>query len=238
MKRKQLLAAALCPAVALAFILWPRTPPLVQDLRVLPEAGKVEWSGDASNHLTILHVRDWHFVPTHLEDLDEVEHLADVERVQAGQLVILRHLRQVYGVRSIYSERLTAASVDDFRLRIEALRDTAKLARLGELDDEHKALQRLLRLQVGAAGRMLEAGEIDEVLPLDDRDALDRAMPVKDGKIVFDAEAIEVRRRAMVKNLPAQGLVVIILGGSHDLTPHLPEGTRYIQVTPRAYLGD
>jgi hypothetical protein len=35
--------------------------------------------------------------------------------------------------------------------------------------------------------------------------------------------------------LPVEGLAVIILGGSHDLGPYLPERTAYVRVTPRSY---
>jgi hypothetical protein len=47
-------------------------------------------------------------------------------------------------------------------------------AEITEMIDQHKA--RLL--EFGAAGRLLIAGEIDEVLPLDDADALDLAKPI------------------------------------------------------------
>ena len=58
------------------------------------------------------------------------------------------------------------------------------------------------------------------------------ANPVKDGRIAPDAARIGARRAAMVKNVFDRGDVgVIVLGASHDLTEHLPAGTKYIRVT-------
>jgi hypothetical protein len=52
---------------------------------------------------------------------------------------------------------------------------------------------------------------------------------------VPDPAKILARRKAMINNLPKSGMAVVILGGSHDLTSHLPEGAAYIRVTPRSY---
>ena len=60
-------------------------------------------------------------------------------------------------------------------------------------------------------------------------------MIVRGGRIVQDPAKIQVRRKAMIGNLPTSGLAVVILGGSHNLAPHLPEGATYVRVTPRSY---
>ncbi len=141
---------------------------------------------------------------------------------------------RTYGVREIYVEGLSEDSVPDFRLRVELLRTMAKAV----LDDKDRALQRLTRLEAGVVARLLEEGAIDNALPLESQQALQDAKPVKAGKIEFDADAIHERRKAMVKQLPAQGLAVIVLGGSHDLTRYLPEGTQYIRVKVKGYPGE
>jgi len=141
-------------------------------------------------------------------------------------------------VREVFIEGLSEASAPDFRVRVELLRTLAKAEAAGVLDAEGKAIQRRTRLEVGAVGRMLERGEIDNALPLESEGALQKAIPLKDGKIAFDADAIQARRQAMVKQLPAQGLAVIVLGGSHDIRDVLPEGTHYLRVTPRSYPAD
>jgi hypothetical protein len=42
----------------------------------------------------------------------------------------------------------------------------------------------------------------------------------------------------MVKRLPVTGTALIVLGGSHDLAPHLANDTLYIRVTPERYPGE
>lgn len=56
-----------------------------------------------------------------------------------------------------------------------------------------------------------------------------------DGKVVLNDGKIAVRRKAMAAKLPAEGMALIVLGGSHDIGPYLPAGTLYVQVTPRGY---
>jgi hypothetical protein len=36
-------------------------------------------------------------------------------------------------------------------------------------------------------------------------------------------------------HLPASGLVLVVLGGSHDLGPYLGAGVLYVRLTPRSY---
>jgi len=74
-------------------------------------------------------------------------------------------------------------------------------------------------LEFGAAGRLLIAGELEEVLPLDDDDALESSRPVtRDGKVKLDPHKVRARENAQVR-LPLAGepVAVIILGGDHDL---------------------
>jgi hypothetical protein len=78
-------------------------------------------------------------------------------------------------------------------------------------------------LQIGAAGRLYLDGEIDDVLPLEDRAAWRVAKPV-DG--VIDPKANEARERAMANRLPRRA--VIVLGVGHDLFPWLPGEVDYL----------
>jgi hypothetical protein len=96
-------------------------------------------------------------------------------------------------------------------------------------------------LELGAPGRLLIAGEIDEVLPLDDADLLDRARPVTpQGKIRLDPERLKARQGAQVKAVLAKGVFgLIVLGGAHDLSDavrRLGHGQcDYIRVTTRRF---
>jgi hypothetical protein len=104
--------------------------------------------------------------------------------------------------------------------------------------DQHQA--RLLEL--GAAGRLLIAGEIDEVFPLDDADLLDQARPITPGgKLRIDPRKLTARHDAQVKAVLDSGpFGLIILGGVHDLSDSVRRlgGDRceYIRVTTRRFL--
>ena len=92
-------------------------------------------------------------------------------------------------------------------------------------------------LQHGAAGKLYRDGKLKEVLPLDDEAAMQAANPVKDGKVKIDKTANEKREDAMVLNLlTRKGIVVVILGGAHDLTDNLRGKAAYLRVKTKAYL--
>jgi hypothetical protein len=64
MRRLAILMTAAIVALGLVagWFLWPRPPALVSALRALPEVAKVECSVPPDASLTVIHVRDWHFV--------------------------------------------------------------------------------------------------------------------------------------------------------------------------------
>jgi hypothetical protein len=70
-------------------------------------------------------------------------------------------------------------------------------------------------LEAGAAGRLLAAGELLEVLPPDDAALLDAARPVlPNGKVWADAAKVLEREDAQVRAALASGpCAVIVLGG-------------------------
>jgi hypothetical protein len=88
-----------------------------------------------------------------------------------------------------------------------------------------------------AAGRLLIAGEIEDVLPLEDADALEQAKPVTPGgKMKSDPQKIEARHDAQVRPIMKEGQVaVIILGGAHDLSESNRRrgGGEYLRVTTK-----
>jgi hypothetical protein len=65
------------------------------------------------------------------------------------------------------------------------------------------------------AGRLLIAGDIEEVLPLDAADLLDAARPITaDGRVRLDLARVAARRDGQVATTFAHGLfALVILGG-------------------------
>lgn len=78
------------------------------------------------------------------------------------------------------------------------------------------------------------AGELKDVIPLDDDETLAAAHPLKkDGTVQLDPESIKAHETAQVKRLIAAGdpVSVIVLGTAHDLTSHFKDSnTEYQRV--------
>jgi hypothetical protein len=226
-------------ALFLAFVLWLKgTPGIVQELRGLREVARVDYSGPKDAKLTVVHIRDFHFVPKELADVERLNYpalLDEVQRVQSDEMAIARFLIQRHGIQAIFSEGLSKESLSGFTVRIDLLRDMDTLAKAGTLDADELRQRREMALTVGIAGQLLLAKAIREILPLEDEKALQDAKPVVDGKVVPNEAKTAARRKAMVAHLPAEGMALIVLGGSHDLGPHLPVGTLYVKVTARSY---
>ena len=196
--------------------------------------------------------------------------LVDVEAVQNEQMALLRCLVKHHGLRRLYCEGLTARDVPNYKEKIAVLREMDRtqiselrkqLAEIRELlkdtdpnserygtvkkiEAEVRGLidgYRLQLLELGAPGRLLIAGEIDGVLPLDDADLLDRAKPVTpEGKVRIDKEKVKARNDAQVTAVMQKGGVgLIVLGGAHDLSDsvrRLGQGRwEYVRVTTRQF---
>ena len=178
-------------------------------------------------------------------------------------------LWRVYGFKRIYCEGLTQQGVLDYREKIAVLKEmeanqiTRLRKQLGEVrqlfaetqppDPDVQRLEqnilgllqgyRLQLVEMGAAGRLLASGEIEDVLPLEDDEPLDAANPVTaDGKVRFDALKVQARHDAIAKNLlKGEAFGLMILGGDHDLSESVSRlGERqceYVRVTMKRYLG-
>jgi hypothetical protein len=194
-------AAFLVFAIVHRFGLWPE-PAEVAELFRAPHVVRVEapvrpWRTDRR----IIHILDYHWTPRELHEGPEPyeRHLADVAAVQAEQMPLLRHLTGRYGLKAVYLEGLTADTVGAYREKVAARKAAA----------EEEAVS------VGAPGRLLLAGDLDEVRPLDDAEALAAADPRK-----ADAATMKAREDAIVRKALAGGepVVIVVLGGGHDLT--------------------
>lgn len=175
------------------------------------------------------------------------ELLLQVELVQVEQMAVLRCLVKHHGLKKVLAEGFSPKELEAYRERIAVLRSMeneqvpqvrkqlvevrslidgstggtkekaqAIEAQLVMLLDNHK--YRLL--EMGAAGRLLISSELEDVLPLEDGEVLEKAKPVTpSGGVELDPVKVEVRHDAQVKHAMAGGpVVVIVLGGSHDLS--------------------
>lgn len=201
--------------------------------------------------------------PNEIDVLYE-QHLLEVELVQLEQIAALRCLIKHHRLKTVLAEGFSRGELEDYRDRIAVLRamekdqipkirnqlnDIRKLAEgaTGEKKEKAKAIEddllKLLNehnarlLEMGASGRLLIAGELDNVLPLEDAAALKQAKPITaEGKVELDPQKLEARHDAQVRAAMKEGPVaVIILGGSHDLTQSVQRlgkgNTEYLRVT-------
>lgn len=204
----------------------------------------------------IVHILNWHFIPKTLfaADLrsqsegplsdDEIDRqyasfLDEVEAVQQEQMEFFRHLIQQHGLRRVYYEGFSKAELPAFRQLVTALNRFERRKLKGETAIEQFLLYEYRNdlLRLGAPGRLLMSGELDEVLPVEDAGLLKAANPVQqDGSVRLDEEIIRSREAAIVGHLLEGGPVsVVVLGGAHDLSHSLPTSCEYIRVRTRQY---
>jgi hypothetical protein len=125
-------------------------------------------------------------------------------------------------VREIWIEGQSDQTITEFRQHVLKLRDVQPPTGDSAIDQLIRDTYTEDLLQIGAAGRLLLAGEIDDVQPLEDHEAWRAAEPVN---CEIDPATSEARERAMAKRLPNRA--VIVLGVGHDLGKWLPDGIGY-----------
>lgn len=210
--------------------------------------------------------RDWFAIDAHNssetqlteKEIDDLyrDFLLQVDAVQTEQLAILRRLIKDNGLKRIFVEGLSTEEWPNYLERISVLRDmeqtqiTMLRKQLGEarklkaseieqrvlaLLDEHS----IRLLEIGAAGRLLLAREIEELLPLEDSVLYDQANPVtSNDRIHFSRDRVRAREEAQVKAVLSRAVCgLVILGGSHDLSESVRRhvGCEYIQVTTKRF---
>jgi hypothetical protein len=167
----------------------------------------------------VVQIADYHWVPEGDHGGgDYADFLELVKQIQQQQMQAIRDL----GVREVWVEGQSDETIAEFRQHVLKLRGVKVRTGDNPVDSLISDAYAEDLLLIGAAGRLLLAGEIDEVLPLEDHDAWRAAKPV-DG--VIDPAANEARERAMAKRLPSRA--VIVLGMGHDLGRWLPSGVEY-----------
>lgn len=220
--------------------------------------------------LYALDMKEVHGRELSTDEIDRLhkELLLEVELVQIEQMAILRCLIKHHGLKRVFSEGFSPNELEAYREKIAVLKamdqeqvpkvrtqleEVRKLIegangerkekaqeiekQLVAMLDEHK--ERLL--EMGAAGRLLISGELEDVLPLEDADALEKAKPISpSGGVKLDPVKIEARHDAQVKAVMKEGPVaVIVLGGAHDLSSSVQRlgggNCEYLRVTPKRF---
>ncbi len=75
--------------LVIAFL--PKTPSIVQEIRAMPEVVRVDYSGPIDAKQVVVHLRDYHFVPRELCEIEGIsfdEVLKVAATVQESQLAI------------------------------------------------------------------------------------------------------------------------------------------------------
>lgn len=190
----------------------------------------------------IIQFRDYHAI-----DVPTDPQLAeDVEAAQGEQLQALGVLIDRNGLTRIGSEGLAPADMRNWLRKVEALQkiDREEVPRLKELLAETFMVKLKAELrgmlsdhqgrlrELGAAGRLLLAGKIESVDPIENAEALEAARP-RDGQI--DQRKQRARDDAIVRIVTARSpMAVLVLGAAHDLSDsvrRLAPGCEYITVT-------
>lgn len=223
-----------------------------------------------SKELYALDMKQAHGRELTAEEIDQIhqELLLEVELVQLEQMAVLRCLIKHHGLKRVFSEGFSPGELEAHRERIAVLQSMDKeqvpqvrkqleeVRKLlegatGEQKDKAEAIKAQLvtmlddhkhrLLEMGAAGRLLISGEIEDVLPLEDADALEKANPVTpSGVVKFDPKKLEARHDAQVKAIMKEGPVaVIVLGGANDLTRSIQRlgggNCEYLRVTTKRF---
>jgi len=197
------------------------------------------------------------------------ELLLEVELVQLEQMAVLRCLIQHHGLKRVFSEGFSQRELDAYREKIAVLKamdeEQIPLVRnqlnevrtliessTGETKEEAKAIESQLvtmlndhkhrLLEVGAAGRLLISGELEDVLPLEESETFEQANPISpSGGVKLDPVKIDARHDAQVKAVLMEGPVaVIVLGGAHDLSASVRRfggNCEYLRVTTKRVRG-
>ncbi len=186
-------------------------PPIVRELRTMPEVGQVEHKGPFKPKLTVLHLCDLGWEPGKANEGPAYQNLLKrLEKAQDAQVQIIRRLIFRHKIDELYCD-LSRADLVSLNANVDALRDLTSTVR--KLDRAEMAHVRELERSIGVPGRLLLVKEIT-ILPLED-----------DGGI----------KNGIAKDFPKSGLAVVLVGGDHDLAPRLPAGTLYVRVTPKSY---
>jgi len=207
------------------------------DLRSFPGVESVKVAVECpAPKLTIVHVRDWHFIE-YAEFKADVEDEVGADQVPGQYLVFAREVQAIQDQQELFLNALAGAGHRD--VWIEGLIPEFERVFLHIC---HAAARNGLYespnpISVGAAARLFVKQQI-RVHALDTDQGLRLTMPLDAaGKLreVSDSD-IEKRENLMMQQLRNhQGVAIVVLGGAHDLSNNVPAGVKLVVVTVKGY---
>ena len=226
----------------------------MEQLEKFPKVKQVDAAGEKNAPCQVIHLLNYHFVSRELfaadlEDrlqkrLSRIElnkeyrnFLDRVEEVQEDQIIVLRQLISDQGVKEVYYEGVTQENLNSFLSRVKRLKEFQPpvVASASPFDLLIREQYEQDLLEIGASGKLLMTGELKSVLPLDDKELLEAANPIREVDHVLTYEKANQKREDFMARqvLSGSSPVVIVLGAGHDLTNNLAwqtESFRYLRV--------
>ena len=231
--------------------------PADQILKSLPGVESVEViPAKTQRKRRVIHLLNWHFVPreqyeadlnglrdeplTNDESFKEFQKFRDeVEAVQQEQIKLLHVLIRKHGLKKLFCEGLAVEETEKYRSLLATLKRSAKYVNRGDspidLLVQHEYQNDIL--MIGAPGRLMMNGELNDVLPTETQESLKTGAPFDaEGSVKFDDSKIEQREDVIVEHLMKGGPVsFVVLGGAHDLSDNIPDDCEYIRVATMKY---
>lgn len=207
------------------------------ELKELPgvESVKIDVDREAPQ-LTIIHVRDWHFI-------EYAEFKADVEDEVAADLIDSQYIafagevQAVQDQQELFLNAMADAGYQDVWLEGLIPEFQRVFHHICHAAAGNGLYQTPNPISVGAAARLFVKRRI-RVHALDTDEGLRLTTPLDaQGKLRdVPASAIERREDLMMRQLDGRrGVAIIMLGGAHDLSNNVPDDVRLITVTVKGY---
>jgi hypothetical protein len=207
------------------------------ELKALPGVDSVKVAVECDNpELTIVHIRDWHFIE-YAEFEADVEGKIAPELVRDQYLIFAGEVQAVQDQQELFLDAMASAGHRDVWIE-------------GLIPEFERAFQHICHaaarnglyetpnpLSVGAAARLFVKKQI-RVHALDTDNGLRLTLPLDAaGKLrdVSDSD-IEKRENLMMRQLKDhKGVAIVVLGGAHDLSNNVPAGVKLIAITVKCY---
>jgi len=234
----------------------PDSTEFPESLRKLPVVESVEIQPAKKQFKKrIFHVLDWHYVDeasfvadikdyadkelTEQETKEAVEqHRKTVSEVQKQEKKVILFLAAEFGIKQVFHEGFTQEELKAYRKRIKVLKEFEPPSGDSGFDAFMRHEYQTDLMLIGAPGQLLIEEKIEAVLPAEEAEAYEAANPLKDGKFVFDEKSNEARENSIVRRVLAgtARTLLLVLGGSHDLSDNVPDDCEYIRVAVKEYV--